>query len=122
MQLGNRSHIGHKEFEQINWLNIEDRFYQCINVSVFNFFNEKCPSYMSNIYNPVGENSKCTRNSHPKLKQPFRKTNLGQGDLSFIGPSTWNKLPNIVKDAKNVNTFKHRIKTFYLEESKKKQS
>ena len=26
LQLGNRSHIGHKEFEQINWLNIEDRF------------------------------------------------------------------------------------------------
>ena len=76
---------------------------------------------MSDIYDPVGENSICTRNSHLKLKQPFRKTNLGQGGLSFIGPSAWNKLPNNIKDTKSVNTFKHNIKTFYLEGNRKKK-
>ena len=120
LQLGNRSHIGYRDFQQINWLNIESRFYQCASVSVFNFFNGKSPSYMSDIYNPAGENVIDTRNSYLKLKQPFRKTNIGQGSLSFIGPSVWNKLPTVIKQCKSVNSFKHEMKSFYFEEIRKK--
>ena len=30
--------------------------------------------------------------------------------LSYIGPSTWNKLPNNLKTATSINSFKHDIK------------
>ena len=71
LQLGQRTHIGFKEFENINWLSIEDRLYQCVSSNVFKFFNSKCPKYMSNIFNP-SENRYNRRHSYNKLIQPFR--------------------------------------------------
>ena len=34
--------------------------------------------------------------------------------LSFVGSSTWNKLPNNLKTATSVNCFKHDIKKYFL--------
>ena len=108
--LGNRDHIGINELEKINWLNINDRFEQCIAVSVFKFFNDQCPAYMSDVFLPAGNSRVSTRNSYLKLNQPFRKTTRGQNSLSYIGPSVWNKLSENTKSCKNVNTFKHNVK------------
>ncbi len=103
LQLGNRVHIGFSEFEQVNLLNVSDRVHQCISASTFNFFNNKCPLYMTDIFNPAGEKSTRTRNSFQKLAQPFRKTNNGQNSLSFIGTSVW-KLPKKLKRTENLDT------------------
>ena len=54
LQLDKRTHIGIEHFEKINWLNINHRFYQCLNSSIYKFFNNKCPAYMADMYNPVG--------------------------------------------------------------------
>ena len=117
--LGNREHLGIDKFEQINWLNTNDRFEQCIGVSAFKFFNKQCPSYMSDIFSPVTTNSRVsTRRSYLKLSQPFRKTTQGQNSLSYIGPSVWNKLPEIIKNCNNTNTFKHNVKRYYFNEIK----
>ena len=43
LQLGNRTHIGLDEFIEINWLNIEERFVQCVNSNVFKFFKKESP-------------------------------------------------------------------------------
>ena len=45
---------------------------------------------------------------------PFRKSKLGMECLSYIWPSTWNKLPNNLKTATNVNCFKHGSKKYFL--------
>ena len=71
---------------------------------------------MNDIFNPVGESRISTRQSYLKLKPPFRKTNVGQGCLSYIGPSAWNKLPGTIKNSDTINTFKHKVKTHYLSE------
>ena len=34
--------------------------------------------------------------------------------LSYIEPSTWNKLPTNLKIASNVNCLKHEIKKYFL--------
>ena len=39
---------------------------------------------------------------------------LGMQSLSYIGPSTWNKLPNNLKTATSINCFKHNIKKYFL--------
>ena len=44
------------------------------------------------------------------LKLPFCKSKLGMQSLPYLGPSTWNKLPNNLKTATSVNCFKHDIK------------
>ena len=104
--------------KRINWLNVNDRFNQCISVSAFKFFNKECPLYMSDIFKPAGENGMSTRNGFQKLSQPFRKTNQSQKALSYIGPSVWNKLPEQIKKTINLNTFKHSVKRFYFKELK----
>ena len=121
LQLGNRSHIGVNEFNAINWLNVTDRFDQCVSASVFKYFNNDSPVYMAEIYKPVTRNSIGTRNSFLKLNKPSRKTKQGQNCLSYIGPSIWNRLPDGIKDSNNVNNFKHKVKTHFLKEGRKRE-
>ena len=117
LQLGNRTHIGTSEFKSINWLNVTDRFEQCASTSIFKYFHNNSPSYMAEIYNPASRINIGTRNSFLKLKQPSRKTKQVQNCLSFIGPSTWNRLPTKIKDSNDVNSFKHKIKDYLLKEN-----
>ena len=114
LQLGNRSHIGQEELLRINWLNVEDRVGQCASVQAFKFFNSTTPLYMNDVFSPAELTNLSTRNSFQRLKQPFRKTNQGQNCLSYMGPSVWNKLPQKVKNTKNLNTFKHNVKAHFF--------
>ena len=120
LQLGNRDHVGLKEFEKMNWLNINDRFEQCVSVSVFKYFNNESPVYISEIFCPARSRGMSTRNSFQKLTQSLRKASQGQKCLSYIGPSVWNKLPENIKKSSNLVTFKHEVKKYYLNELKKK--
>ena len=121
LSLDNRAHIGYKELKNINWLNIYDRQRLNLCTSVFKFFNNKAPLYMSNIFHPAQENEIITRSSYLKLKQPFRKTKLGQNTVSYLGSGEWNKLPTFIKKLTNVNTFKHKLKDLYFDEIKRKE-
>ena len=55
-----------------------------------------------------------TRNNLAELKNPFHKTNMGQKIISYIGPSLWNSLPDSIKKANTLNTFKDNVKKHYL--------
>ena len=77
LQLDKRSEIYVKGFLQLKWLNVHDRYLQFIVSDIFQFQNDQCPDYFSEIFCPVGENSVITRSSNKKLKLPFPKTKLG---------------------------------------------
>ena len=113
LQLDSRAHIGSKELKAINWLPVCNRFQQCILFKVFKFFNKCCPFYMSDIFS-AKRNSLRTRHSHLNLAQPHRKTKFSQAALSYLGPSIWNSIPNSIKESQTLNTFKHKVKDFYL--------
>ena len=72
------------------------------------------PAYIAELFSPFQNESVCTRQSYLKLTQPSRKTNLGKKTNSFFGPLLWNKLNNDIKQCKSLNTFKHKIKDFFL--------
>ena len=55
-----------------------------------------------------------TRNSFLKLNYPYRKTSTGQKGLSYIGPAIWNRIPEIIMKTTNLNTFKHKMECYYL--------
>ena len=61
-----------------------------------------------------------TRNSTMKLSQPLRRTNNGQYCISFLAPSVWNNLPNEVKRCTSLNTFKHKVKEYFLYKIRRK--
>ena len=52
--------------------------------------------------------------SNKKLKLPFRKTQLGIQSLSYVGPNTQNSIPNNLKSATSVNSFKDYNKEYFL--------
>ena len=43
LQLGKNNWIGVAEFKEINWLNINDRFSQCVLSMIYIFFNSESP-------------------------------------------------------------------------------
>ena len=116
LQLDKMTHISHKEFKILNWLRVTERFNQCINSIVFKYVNNQCPNYLHEIFQTAPENNIQTSGSFLKLKCPFHKTNAGQIVLSYIGPTIWNKTPDLLKRINNLNTFKHNLKEQYLKE------
>ena len=42
--------------------------------------------------------------------------------LSYVGPSTWNKLPNNLTTNTSINCFKHNIKKYFLKKLSETQS
>ena len=82
IQLNSSSHIGIKEFEQINWLPVPERFNQCICSNAFEFFNEICPSYLHDLYKPSGQDQINTGSSVLKLKHLSRSKCSGQNTFN----------------------------------------
>ena len=78
------------------------------------FVNKNCPFYLNEIFEFAPNCRIDPRNSSAKLKHTFRKTNCGQKTLSYIGSSLWNNLPETIKKTNNLSTFKHSVKSFYL--------
>ena len=122
LQLDNKAHVGITEFKQINWLPVNYRFRQCLAANVFKFFDDKCPLYMRDIFDKLCISQASTRNSTMKLSQPLRRTNNGQHCISFLAPSVWNNLPNELKRCTNLNTFKHKIKEYFLYKIRQKDN
>ena len=114
LQLDKMSKICVNEFLELNWLNVHDRYLQFIVSDIFKFWNNRCPDYFSEVFCPVDDNGIATRCCDKKLKLPFRKTKLGMQSLSYVRPSTWNKLPNNLKTVTSINGFKHNMKKYFF--------
>ena len=112
LQLEKMTHNSKNEFETLNWLPVKDRFNQLISSTVFKYFIQQCPSYLNEVFELVCPNNLRKKN-YLKLICQFRKTDLGQNALSFIGPSIWNKTSGVLKKANSINTLKHNLKKYY---------
>ena len=84
-QLDKLKHISHKAFQRLNLLPVTYRFKQCVNAIIFKYFNEQCPNYLNEVFDVAIENNFQLRGSFQKLKCQFRKSNIGQLALSYIG-------------------------------------
>ena len=52
--------------------------------------------------------------SNKKLKLPFQKIKLGIQSQSYVGPNTWNSLPNNFISATSVSSLKNYIEEYFL--------
>ena len=118
LKLDKMYHISEEEFKTINWLPVDQRVQQSLNVTVFKYINKVCPYYMKEVSEYASQGRISSRNNYAKLKVPFRKTTMRQKSLSYIGPSFWNKLPSSMKRNISLNKFKHDVKKHYLRELK----
>ena len=71
---------------------------------------------MNEVFEYASPERISSRNNYAKLKVPFRKTTMGQENLSYIGLSVWKKLPSSMKRNIGLDKFKHNVKKHYLRE------
>ena len=83
-------------FETLN-LTVKDRFNKFINSTVFKYFTKQFRNYLNEIFELACPNKSRTGNAYLKLNCPFRKTNTTQNPISLIGPTIWNKIPEVLK-------------------------
>ena len=69
---------------------------------------------MNDVFKPAGQTNTITRAYLLKLNQPLQRTNHGQNNISYITPIIWNNLPNSLKTADNLNTYKYRANEHFL--------
>ena len=106
LSLGNRESVKYGHFKEINWLPVVNRVNQFMVVSVYKFFNDIAPAYMSEIHR--------TRNSEKKLIIQTKKHDYGKNCLSYMASTIWNRIDSKIKVATNTNYFKHMIKKSFL--------
>ena len=90
---------------QCSWFIVSD---------IFKFYDCQCPDWFNEVYCPVDINDVATRSCNKKLKLRFGKSRLRMQSLSYVGPSTWNKLTNNLKTKTSVCSFKRDIKKYLL--------
>ena len=76
--------------------------------------NSTCPFSPKEIFEFAPHCRIDTRNKFAIVKILFRKTNMGQKAISFVAPSLWNSLPELLKKTDNLNTFKHNVTNYSL--------
>ena len=67
---------GAAEFKEINWLNINDRFLQCVLSSIYKLFNSESSEYFNKIYFSAEPSNINTRSSFQRLKQPLKNRTM----------------------------------------------
>ena len=65
------SRICAKEFLELNWLNVYDRYLQMIVSDIFKFYYSQCPGYFNEIFCLVDNNRVATCSCKEKLKLTF---------------------------------------------------
>ena len=108
------SRICVNEFLELNRLNVHDRYLQFIFSDVLKFYNNQCRDYFNEVFCPADGDGVAKHSCNKELELPSRKSKLRMQILSYVGPSTWNKLPNNLKSATSVNCFKHDVKKYFL--------
>ena len=79
-------HISEEDFKTINWLPVDQRVQQSLNVTVFKYVNKACPYYMKEVFEYASQGRISSRNNYAKLKVPFRKTTMGRKVSHMLVP------------------------------------
>ena len=91
--------------------------YKSLYLTFLNFTTITVLTIFNEVFCLVDDNGVATRFCSKKLKLPICKPNSGMHRLSYVGPSTWNKLPNNIEPTASANCFKHDIKKYFLKNS-----
>ena len=122
LKLNSRHHIGYKELKEAGFLKVNERVKQLKLGHIFRIKNKTCPSYMMTNFECLNENE--DRSNTRSYKFNFFLPSTGsQGTKTFFytGINDWNSLPNSIKEIKNEDLFKDKVKTHLMMETRKEE-
>ena len=122
LKLDSRHHIGYEELKESGFLRVSERVKQLKLGHIFKIRNKTCPNYMNTNFKLLNEN--VNRSSTRSYQYNFFLPSTGsQGTKTFFytGINDWNSLPNNIKEIKNEDLFKKKVKEHLMMETKNEE-
>ena len=102
----------------LHWLPVKERSTYKIACLCYHCHSSTALSYVTDMLHKKPSKTRNTRSSSynmPLLNRPAHsKAKLGDRSFSFASSSVWNSIPNDVKCAPSLSSFKSRLKTYLL--------
>ena len=102
--------------KSLHWLPVKIRSTYKIACLCYDCSSSTAPSYVADMLLKKPSHTRITRSSShtmPLLNRPAHsKATLGDRSFSFASSSVWNSIPNDVKCAPSLSSYKSRLKTF----------
>ena len=124
--LNPRSHIDKEHFVRLNWLPVASRVNQIILCHVFKMNSNISPAYMKENFTAVNSvhqyptrfsvnvsstlGNKDYRYSDSKRFAIPKVKGFGKHSFAYNGCTLWNSLPQNIRDATNISSFKNKAK------------
>ena len=98
-------------FETLNWLPIHKRLKYNKAVFTYKALNNLSPQYITDLLKPVSETHNRTLRSsvNGALAVPRSHSSLFDRSYSYTAPKLWNCIPNKVRNAPSLKSFKDNI-------------
>ena len=102
--------------KSLHWLPVKVRSTYKIACLCYHCHSSTAPSYVTDMLHKKPLHTRNTRSSSytmPLLNRPaYSKATLGDRSFSFASSSVWNSIPNDVRCAPSLSSFKSRLKTY----------
>jgi len=113
--LSPRDHV-FAALKKLHWLPVTYRIQYKLSLMMFLVHSHQCPGYMSNTVSLVSDDPGRRRlrsAASTDYHVPRTRTKLGDRAFSIAGPKAWNNLPQSVRSADSLDSFKRKLK-FHL--------
>ena len=104
--------------KSLHWLSVKVRSTYKIACLCYHCHSSTAPSHVTDMLHRKPLHTRNTRSSSyimPLLNRPAQsKATLGDRSFSFASSSVWNSIPNDVRCAPSLSSFKSRLKTYLL--------
>ena len=102
--------------KSLHWLPVKVRSEYKIACLCYHCHSSTAPSYVADMLQKRPSHTRNTRSSSytmPLLNRPAHsKATLGDRSFTFVSSSVWNSIPNDVRCAPSLSSFKSRLKTY----------
>lgn len=98
---------------ELGWLRIKDQYIFIIYYLIWKILNNKYPNWLWTLPNVNKITGSITRQGN-KLYVPRTSLDTGGRSIKVCGPKLWNSLPDIIKDATSLTSFKSKLRTHLL--------
>ena len=105
--------------KKLHWLPVKLRIKHKVLTMVYKSLHGESPSYLKDLINrhQIRRQGLRSEDVYDKLEVPFaRRKTFASRAYSVAAPAWWNEIPNYVKQAGNVETFKKRLKTVLFDQ------
>ena len=93
--------------DTLKWMSIKQRFRYNLSILLWKITNNRTPPTLGNFFTPVAEIH--TYNTRSSSSGNFHRKRSHKHSLTAIGASTWNAIPQHVRDVSSLYSFKKNL-------------